>query len=169
MILYLMIYFIIIGGVVGAIISKKLLNSAIMLAITSIGVSLLLFGYSAPWAAVFELSVCAGLITVLFISAVSLVKNEEDTTKEKQIKYSVFPLILSAVVIISAILIPEYFEKLTIYVNQYKTSQEHKIGDIIWAIRGVDVIAQITILAAGIFSVKHILSYFKNQEGTDAR
>lgn len=167
MILYLLIYLIIIGGVVGAVISKKLLNSTIMLAVASIGVSLLLFGYSAPWAAVFELSVCAGLITVLFISAVSLVKNEEDTTREKQIKYSIFPLILSAVVIISSILIPEYFEKLTIYATQNK-NHENKIGDIIWAIRGVDIIAQITLLAGGVFSIKHILSYFKKQEDTNA-
>ncbi|MCX8074175.1 MAG: NADH-quinone oxidoreductase subunit J [Clostridia bacterium] len=164
MILYVLIYLVIIVGVVGAVISKKLLNSAIMLAIASIGISLLLFGYSAPWAAVFELSVCAGLITVLFISAVSLVKNEEDTTKEKQIKYSIFPLIMSAVVILSSIFIPEYFEKLSSYANTTQNGNELKIGDIIWSIRGIDVIAQIMLLAGGVFAIKHIFSYVKKQE-----
>lgn len=164
MILYTLIYLVIITGVVGAIISKKLLNSAIMLAVASIGISMLLFGYSAPWAAVFELSVCAGLITVLFISAVSLVKNDEDITKEKQIKYSIFPLILSAIVIITSIFVPEYFEKLSMYSNASQQIQQQKIGDIIWSQRGIDIIAQITLLAAGVFAIKHIFSYTKKQE-----
>ncbi len=165
MVLYALIYLVIITGVVGAVISKKLLNSAIMLAIASIGVSLLLFAYSSPWAAVFELSVCAGLITVLFISAVSLVKSYEDENqKEKNIKYSIFPLILSAAVILFSIFVPEYFEKLSNYLPLLKNSSELKIGNIIWSERGVDIIGQITIIAAGIFAIKHIFYKHKEEE-----
>lgn len=164
MVLYTLIYLVIIAGIVGAVISRKLLNSAIMLAVASIGVSMLLFAYQAPWAGVFELSVCAGLITVLFISAVSLVKHEEDISKEKQIKYSIFPLILSGIVIIASIFIPDYFEKLSMYANIYQSMQTKRIGDIIWAERGIDIIAQITILAGGVFAIKHIFSYTKKQE-----
>ncbi len=163
MILYTLIYLVIITAVVGAVISKKLLNSAIMLAIVSIGLSLLLFAYSSPWAAVFELSVCAGLITVLFISAVSLVKNDKEQQKEKQIKYSIFPLILAGAVILSSIFVPEYFDKLSGYASTYKQSSASKIGDIIWFERGVDIIGQITILAGGIFAIKHIFHKQKEE------
>ena len=52
----------------------NLLKSAIGLAVTSAILSLLLFLMDAPLAGVFELSVCAGLITVVFISVISLTK-----------------------------------------------------------------------------------------------
>ena len=52
----------------------NLLKSAIGLAVTSAILSLLLFLMAAPLAGVFELSVCAGLITVVFISVISLTK-----------------------------------------------------------------------------------------------
>lgn len=172
MLVYILIYFVIMVGVIGAVMSRKLLNSAIMLAVASIGISLLLFGYSAPWAGVFELSVCAGLITVLFISAVSLVKEKEELTREKQVKYYIFPLILSIFVVLSSILVPSYFERISNYIsikNEVYDVYEKKIGDIIWSLRGVDIIAQIILITAGIFAIKHIFSYFRRQEESDAK
>ena len=168
-ILYILIHLVIIAGVIGAVSSRKLLNSAIMLAAVSIGISLLLFAYSAPLAGAFELSVCAGLITVLFISAISLVKDSEDTTKEKQVKFYIFPVILSIIAIISSIIIPSYFERLLNYVTLLPNPPEEKIGDIIWSRRSIDIIAQVILIAAGIFAVKHIFSYFKKREETDAK
>jgi NADH-quinone oxidoreductase subunit J len=155
MIFYLLIYFIIVVAAAMAVISKKLLNSAVMLAILSIGISILLFAYNAPWAAVFELSVCAGLITVLFISAVSLVKNDEDTLKEKRIKYTVFPLILVGFAVIASIFVPEYFANLFKFAS-FNPANNPALGDMIWLYRGVDIIAQITLLAASVFVIKHI-------------
>lgn len=155
MIFYLLIYFIIVVAAAMAVISKKLLNSAVMLAILSIGISILLFAYNAPWAAVFELSVCAGLITVLFISAVSLVKNDEDALKEKRVKYAVFPLILVGFAVIASILIPEYFANLFQFAS-FNPSNNPPLGDMIWLYRGFDIIAQITLLAASVFVIKHI-------------
>ena len=51
---------------------KDLLQSAILLGMGSASLGVVFFLASAPIAAVFELVVCAGLITVLFISAIAL-------------------------------------------------------------------------------------------------
>jgi len=57
-----------------AIEKNELLHSAILLGATSALLSIVFFVAMAPIAAVFELVVCAGLITVLFISAITLTK-----------------------------------------------------------------------------------------------
>ncbi|MEF3280797.1 MAG: NADH-quinone oxidoreductase subunit J [Elusimicrobiota bacterium] len=157
MIYYLLIFFIIIVAAAASVISKKLINSAIMLAVLSIGVSILLFAYSAPWAAVFELSVCAGLITVLFISAVNLIKNDEESLKENRVKYIVFPIILVGFIIATSIFVPEYFSKLLKY-STFNTSNQDPLGKFIWIYRGVDIIGQLTLLAASVFVIKHIFT-----------
>ncbi len=62
-----------------AIEKKDLLQSAIMLGVSSAILSIAFFIANAPIAAAFELVVCAGLITVLFISTISLTKGGEDS------------------------------------------------------------------------------------------
>ena len=53
---------------------RSLLKAAIGLATTSAIVSTLIFRLASPLAAVFELSVCTGLITVIFVTTISLTK-----------------------------------------------------------------------------------------------
>jgi len=57
-----------------AIEKKDLLQSAILLGVSSAVLSIAFFIADAPIAAAFELVVCAGLITVLFISTISLTR-----------------------------------------------------------------------------------------------
>ena len=52
--------------------TARLLRSAVGLAITSAILTILMFQLASPLAAVFELSVCAGLISAIFISTISL-------------------------------------------------------------------------------------------------
>ena len=79
-----------------AVISRNMLLAAISLAVASVALTLVLFALSAPWAAVFELSVCAGLITVLFVSAVSMIRKEELFMKEGRVRFVLLPLWLAA-------------------------------------------------------------------------
>lgn len=55
-----------------AVLTPTLLRGAIALAASSAVLTALMFQMDAPLAGVFELSVCAGLITVVFVSAISL-------------------------------------------------------------------------------------------------
>ncbi|HOW89513.1 MAG TPA: hypothetical protein PL037_04455, partial [Elusimicrobiales bacterium] len=69
-----LLFILVVLSAVAAVMARDLLLNALMLALVSVGTALLLFDFQAPWAGVFELSVCAGLITVLFVSAVSLIR-----------------------------------------------------------------------------------------------
>jgi NADH:ubiquinone oxidoreductase subunit 6 (subunit J) len=57
-----------------AVVERDLLHSAILLGAGSATLAIIFFINTAPIAAVVELVVCAGLITVLFISAISLTR-----------------------------------------------------------------------------------------------
>ena len=75
------------------VLSTRLLIAAIGLALTSVMITILMFKLKSPLAGVFELSICAGLITVIFISTISFVKpltdkEIDERTKQRIKKYS---------------------------------------------------------------------------------
>ena len=55
---------------------KEILFSAISLAVLSVIIAIMFFKLNSPYAGVFELSVCAGLITALFVSVISLTRRK---------------------------------------------------------------------------------------------
>lgn len=55
-----------------AVMSRSILRSAIGLALSSASLAVLLYALDAPFASVLELSVCSGLVTIIFISGISL-------------------------------------------------------------------------------------------------
>lgn len=67
-----LIALIILAGAFIAVVSKSLIVSAAVLGISSAALALLFFLLGAPYAGGFELSVGAGLISVLFIIVISL-------------------------------------------------------------------------------------------------
>ncbi len=64
------------GCAVAAVTSKRMLISAIWLALASALVALDMYLLGAPFIAVIELSVGAGLVTVLFVFAINLTGDE---------------------------------------------------------------------------------------------
>ncbi|HAF94678.1 MAG: hypothetical protein A2X34_08445 [Elusimicrobia bacterium GWC2_51_8] len=139
----------------GAVMAGDLLIGAIMLALVSIGTSLILFDFMAPLAAVFELSVCAGLITVLFVGAVSLVRQSEDADARGRVKFLVLPLAAAGAAIILWFTLPGFFETL-ITGGTVSTAGQDPIGITLWTARRPDLLGQIAMLAAGVFVIKSI-------------
>jgi len=64
-----------------AILAKDLLRAAISLAVGSVLLGIIFFTYKAPFAGAVEISVGAGLVTALFVTAISL--TEEDAEAEQ--------------------------------------------------------------------------------------
>jgi NADH-quinone oxidoreductase subunit J len=56
---------------------KNLIKASIALGIGSALLAIVFFVLGAPIAAVFELSVCAGLVTILLLSAIGMLEKEE--------------------------------------------------------------------------------------------
>ena len=59
---------------VAAVIFRDLLRAAICLAVASLLLGIIFFRMKAPYIGAFEISVVAGLITVLFITTIALTK-----------------------------------------------------------------------------------------------
>lgn len=74
---YLLLTILLLVGAVGAIKAPSLILSALSLGAGSVALAGIFFLLDAPYAGGFELSVGAGLISVLFIVAISLTRTVE--------------------------------------------------------------------------------------------
>jgi len=72
---YVALAAVILAGAIMAVLSENLLRAAVALGVGSAALATLLFLLDAPYAGGFELSVGAGLISVLFIVAISLTES----------------------------------------------------------------------------------------------
>lgn len=151
-IIYILLCLLILFALLTVII-KDSLKAVISLAVASAMLTTILFGLDAPLAAVFELSVCAGLITVIFVAVISLTKAaapgvETDTEKRRYIRYLFLPLILIVVAIILLSVAP-----LSEFVTVSKVSAEDNVREVLWNIRRLDILGQIIMILAGVFGV----------------
>jgi NADH-quinone oxidoreductase subunit J len=137
---------------VWAVMRGSLIRAAIALAIVSMVLSILMFRLLSPLAAVFELSVCAGLITVVFMSVISLTKPMTHAevvaaTRGRIKRYWFLPVILIAVgVALAYITIPFNF-------TLPAPEAEPDVRNILWNLRQLDVLGQVVIILAGVFGV----------------
>ena len=143
------------------VVTARLLRAAIGLAITSAIVTVLMFQLSSPLAAVFELSVCAGLISAIFISTISLTQRvtAEDLVgrqKEKLARFWYLPLVLLAAGVIM-ISIP-----FALNIKLPALPKEDDVRIILWNVRHLDLVGQIVILLAGAFGVVTLFKEWKN-------
>jgi NADH-quinone oxidoreductase subunit J len=132
--------------------SSRLLLAAISLAVTSIVVTLLMFKLNSPIAAVFELSICAGLITVIFITTISFVKPVEqedlrEIRKKRIKKYVALPIILIIVGVVTKFVIKPMTLSLPAVI------QETNVANVLWNLRQVDLLGQAIILLVGVFGI----------------
>jgi NADH-quinone oxidoreductase subunit J len=111
-----------------------------------------MFHLNSPLAAMFELSVCAGLITAIFISAISLIKplsaEEIARNKKSRLKRYAFLLIIIAVVAIAM----QYVK--TPSIGALFAPIEFDVRRMIWHVRQLDLIGQLVILLVGIFAIR---------------
>jgi NADH-quinone oxidoreductase subunit J len=79
---YAALALIVLLGAAAAVLAKNLIRAAVALGIGSAALAMLFFALNAPYAGGFELSVGAGLISVLFIVAISLTESLEEQRRE---------------------------------------------------------------------------------------
>ena len=155
-----------VGLVVSAaicVVLRNLLKAAIALAVTSAILSMVMFVFSAPIAAVFELSVCAGLITVIFISAISMtrVRSKEELAqkqKERRKRFALLPVILIVLGVLTFFLLWPHVDS---FLPNAAASAGASVQDVLWNKRQIDLLGQIIIILAGVFGV---LVFFKESD-----
>ena len=152
------------GLVISALVTvmiRDLLKAAVSLAVLSAVLTVILFILQAPLAAVFELSVCAGLITVVFISTISMTKlrTKEQVAQhkeERRKRFRLLPVIVIALICTGlALMLPHLGEMIPTTVPHVTTAAE---ATVFWNQRQADLLGQIVIVLAGVLG---ILIFFK--------
>ena len=138
-----------------AIRSQWLLVSALWLAGASALVALLLYMMGAPEIAVIELSVGAGLVTVLFVFAINI------AGEEIPIKQSSIPRPLAFVLVGAAVVLLGWMI-LNGQVAQPLVPAETGFAIVLWNDRVLDVMLQVLLIFAGVLGVLGLLSDVDN-------
>lgn len=141
----------ILAAAVFAVRAKRLLVSAIWLAVTSALVALTAYLLGAPQIAVIELSVGAGLVTVLFVFAINIAGEESMTLKPILPR----PLAWGLIVIAAGLAIYLLLPKLGLIPT---TVQDPSAGAILWVSRYLDILLQVALIFSGVLGVLGLLS-----------
>ncbi len=130
--------------------AQRLLNVTIWLALTSALVAIQLYLLGAPEVAVMELSVGAGLVTVLFVYAFSIVGEatvDEITSLPRPL---VWIMILGVSFLLGWLVLP--------LAPASATPAENTFAQVLWRQRGLDVIAQVILIFSGVMGLLGLLS-----------
>jgi NADH:ubiquinone oxidoreductase subunit 6 (subunit J) len=131
--------------------AARLLVSALWLAGTSVLVALEMYLLGAPEIAVIELSVGAGLVTVLFVFAINLTGEENLDAKRMMPKTLAWGLLFTAAALLLYFILPE--------INQVTAGQAFgSFPEIFWADRQLDTLLQILMIFTGVLGVLSLLS-----------
>lgn len=136
---------------VEAIRAKRLLVSAMWLAGASASVALLLYIIGAPEIAVIELSVGAGLVTVLFVFAINMV-GEEPVEITSLIPR---PLAWLAVLLPAALLI---WLNLPVLLANVPDVLESSFQSTVWESRRLDIWLQVVLIFTGVLGMLGLLA-----------
>jgi uncharacterized MnhB-related membrane protein len=133
-----------------AIVSKKILSATIYLACISALVSAVLYLLGAAQVAVMELSVGAGLVTVLLVYAVSVVGDDAmdpPSVIPKPLAFALVGLVTILLGFMAFPAIPAYFERGSM-----------SLAVSLWQSRVLDVWIQIVLIFSGVMGVLGLLS-----------
>lgn len=148
-----------------AVVRTRVIRAAIMLAALSVIVTLILFLLKSPLAAVFELSVCAGLITVIFISVISLTNplSQDERSEARESMFKKF-ILLPVIVIVCVAAFYLLTENIGFIPLPAEVTEEVPSKIALWGFRQIDLIGQIIIILAGVLG---IVVLFKDTKGDD--
>ena len=140
-----------------AILAKDLLKSAIALAVSSLILGIIFFRMGAPYAGVFEISVVAGLITVLFMLTIALTKQGGDV-RESKIVTLIFPLFFVVFVLIDILVMRGILARIPALEG---AAEAGTFGEVLWKERSFDLVGQLAVILAGVFAV---LALFRKRD-----
>ncbi len=134
------------------VLAPRVLFAAFGLAVTSMLVTILLYRFHSPIAGIIELSVCVGLITVVFIAVISMVKpTEPEQLPEMALahyrKFGYLPFVL---LLIGGLLALVGNPHLSTTLPQIATGS---VQEIFWNSRQMDLVGQVIVMLAGVFGI----------------
>jgi len=135
--------------------SKRLLVSALWLAGTSALVAWLIYLLEAPELAVIELSVGAGLVTVLFVFAIHIAGEEPHALDQalggKLPRPAAWGLTGLSIILLMVLILPGIGVRTSIPIFL-------PFAEVLWQQRGLDVLLQVALIFSGILGVLGLLA-----------
>lgn len=133
--------------------ARRLLSAALWLAGVSALLSIFFYRLGAPQVAVIELSVGAGLVTVLFVFAVSVAGDERVEARPLvPLPLAIF-LGLAAVVLLGWLVLP--------MAELQAAGTERPLAEILWQERGLDMLVQVVLIFSGVLGLLGLLAEAK--------
>ncbi len=138
-----------------AVMLRSIIKNAICLAAASAALGLIMYVMGAPAAAVFEVSVCSGLITVIFISGISLSRagkndvREEFSDGKRMHLLPVILLVAGALMMVAACGIHFAIARGEALNLDYR--------EVFWNQRGADIWGQIIVMLTGGIAISVLL------------
>lgn len=133
-----------------AVMLHSMTKSAIALAAASVALGIIMYEMGSAWAALFEISVCSGLVTVIFISAISLSnmdKKQLEKVYEDKRRMSLLPVIL--IVSGSVLVIAALSAGISLPQAEPVANAASDLREILWNNRQADIWGQIIIMITG--------------------
>lgn len=150
--LMIVLFVLFLVAAIWTVVTARLIISAIGLAVTSAILSIIMYTQGAHLAAVMELSVCAGLITVIFVGAISLVhpltRGEwKEYVQRRRRRFIALPVVIIA----AALLMLAWPLKFDAEIA--RTVADIDVRQAIWTLRPFDLIGQIAIILTGALGI----------------
>ncbi len=143
------------GAAIGAIRAGRLLTAVLWLALASATLSVLLYGLGAREIAVIELSVGAGLVTVLFVFSLALVGEKSLDGQALLPRPLVWVSLLGVISILAWLILrlPDVSPQVS----------EPSFSITLWHNRGLDVLLQVPLIFAGALGILGLLAEVQPQ------
>ena len=135
--------------------SKALLTSALWLAGASALTAILLFLYGAQLVAVIELSVGAGLVTVLFVFAINIAG--DDAINASPVPPMPFVVGLASLFV----LLLGWFVWPAAVTAPVTVTADRSLSVVLWQARGLDLMVQIALIFSGVLGLLGLLAEVK--------
>lgn len=150
--LHIALLALLIVSLVLAVFLTDLLKAAIALAVGSAVLSMLFFWFRMPYAGVFELSVCAGLVMVLLVSTIGLTRRDEPENEERgKSGWLVLPIVMLVAVGVLDVLVFVFLHTRVPLVHN--TILAPSFAETLWRVRWLDILGQLAIILVGVFAV----------------
>ena len=150
-----------VGAAVATVMTARLLRAVILLAITSAVLAVIMFRLNSPLAAVFELSVCAGLIPAIFLSAISMTKRLDPDSLTVRLQENLrINWLLPILVIIAGVTltqVPVDFGA----VAAAGGAAAADVRTVLWT-RHLDILGQVIVLLGGAYGVAVLVKEYKS-------
>lgn len=149
--------------------AERLLHSAIWLAGASAVLAIILYQLGAHLVAVIELSVGAGLVTVLFVFAIGMAGDQHAGSGPVIPRAVALGLVITAVLLLGWLALPldedagvePTQETAVVGRPAAPVTAEAPIREVIWEQRGLDVLVQVVLIFSGILGVLGLLAEAK--------